>query len=89
MAETLQAVQAADTLSAVPDSQYGIAWSESLQPLGDPFAHGPHGTSTPDRSAPTLTEMFVFQTTLLAARCDALLRRCEEQERLLMTLLRR
>lgn len=74
-------------MTQTTNATFGLAWSEDLKPLGDPFKHSPHGTSDPTRYTPSRDEIVGFQIRLLAQQCDALLRRCEEHEQLLLSLL--
>ena len=69
-------------------SAVGIAWSEKLEPLGNPFDVGPFGTSDPTRYTPSVEEILGFQVKLLASRCDQLLVRCEELEQQILRLTR-
>lgn len=54
-----------------------LAWCENLKPLGRPEIYRDH---------PWPMDSHIAR---LYERCDALLRRCEEQERLILNLIRR
>ena len=61
-----------------------LSFSEDLKPFGDFMADGPRSTSDPTSCLPTQNEVLAFHFRRLAARCDSLLVRNEELERVVL-----